>query len=284
MTAPATSLTEAVTQAAASETECPETWLARRLAAGKPAESWAAVPAWYYRQIGLPAPVMPHEVSDQGKIRNAAGHVLSLRPNGRPKELPDEEQYRIINLSTGGQKKTVLVSHVVLAGHDPEDRAGRETRHLGKGPANRTWNWWPEGVKWGRPDENAGDKDEDVRIAAAKAGRAAQTAAGMVSPRPTFPCRNQSRCGGMVQNQGSRCHACVVQLGKDARILLDLGLPSQKVGEFFGHTSGSWVVEMAIEHGGYPKDRKAEARMQHPTLRQWVRLVQVKRQIKRGMR
>ena len=88
----------------------------------------------------------------------------------------------------------------------------------------------------------------------------------------------------MVQNEGSRCHACVIQVGKDARVLLDLGMPSQLVGEFFGHTSGSWVVEMAVEHGGYPKDRKAQARMQHPTLRQWVRLLRVKRQIKHGMR
>jgi hypothetical protein len=268
----------------ALDAECPQVWLARRLAAGKPAEVWVPVPGWYYEQIGLPVPAIPHQVSDQGRIRNAKGAVLSRRPTGRPKELPSEEQYLRTNLCGGGKGVPALVSLVVLAGFHPEPRAGRETRHLGKGDANRQWNWYPEGVDYCDARTNAFDKPEKVRRAAAVTARAAQTAAGMVSPRPTFRCLTWPQCGGMVQNEGSRCAACVVQVGKDAAALLWLRLPSQAVGEFFGYTSGDWVLKLAIEHGGFPSDRKAQARMQHPSPWQRVRLVQVKRRIKRGKR
>ena len=87
----------------------------------------------------------------------------------------------------------------------------------------------------------------------------------------------------MVANEGSRCAACVVQIGKDAAVLLGLRMPSQAVGEFFGYTSGDWVHKLAAEHGGY-RGSRAEARTQRPTLWQRVRVVQVKRRIKRGMR
>ena len=261
------------------EAECPEVWLARRLAAGKPAESWAPVPGWYYEQIGLPSPAVPHQVSDQGRIRNPNGKDLADRPNGRPKELPPEEQYRIINLCTGGERETVAVSHVVLAGHCPEARNGRETRHLGKGDANRTWNFYPEGIAWGDARENAFDKPPEVRSAAAAVARAAQTEQGTAKPpRPTFKCRNwpRTRCDGMVLNEGSRCAACAVQVGKDAAVLLAACMPAQAVGEYFGHTSGNHVYRLAKEHGGYAGS-PAEARTQHPTPWQRVRLAWIKR-------
>ena len=74
----------------AIEAECPETWLARRLAAGKPAETWVPVPGWYYEQIGLPVPAVPHQVSDQGRIRKPPGKscpsaLMAGRRNCRPR-------------------------------------------------------------------------------------------------------------------------------------------------------------------------------------------------------
>jgi hypothetical protein len=265
------------------EAERPQVWLARRLAAGRPAETWVPVPGWYYEQIGLPVPAISHQVSDQGRIRNAAGHVLSQRPNGRPKELPADEQYLRTNLCGGGKRAVVLVSLVVLAGFHPEARVGRETRHLGKGDANRQWNWFPEGVDYCDARTNAFDKAPEVRRAAAVTARAAQTAAGVVSPRPAFGCRNHARCGGMVAKEGSRCGPCAVQVGKDAAVLLGLGMPSQAVGEFFGCTGPGWVYDQAVKHGGCTRSA-AEARTQRPVLWQRVRLVQVKRRIKRGKR
>ena len=268
------------------EAECPDVWLARRLAAGKPAETWVPAPGWYYEQIGLPTPAKPHQVSDQGRIRNAKGDILADRPNGRPKELPPDEQYRIINLSAGGKKVTVAVSHVVFAGHCPEDRAGRETRHLGQGDANRAWNWFPEGITLGDARQNAFDKPPEVRSAAARTARAAQTAAGTAKPpRPSHKCVNatRTRCDGMVLNEGSRCGTCCELVGKDAAILLRLRMPSQAVGEYFGHTSGDHVYRLAKEHGGYTASA-AEARTQRPTLRQRIQLMRVKRKMRGNAR
>jgi len=161
----------------------PETWLAARLAAGKPPETWKPVPAWYYQENGLPVPPVPHQISDQGRMRNAKGADLADRPNGRPRELPPGEQYRLINLCAGGVKKTVHVAHVLLAAHCPEDRDGRQARHLGRGRACRRWNWYPEGVAWGSQSENEMDKPEAVRIAASRAANAARGVV-VAPPRP----------------------------------------------------------------------------------------------------
>jgi hypothetical protein len=158
----------------------PDSWLAARLAAGMPAETWKPVPGWYYEQNGLSVPAVPHQGSDQGRVRNAKGAVLADRPNGRPRELPAGEQYRLINLCTGGVKKTVPVHHVILAAHCPEDRDGRDTRHLGRGRACRAWNWYPEGVCYGTQSENEMDKPAAVRIAASRAANAARA----VHPAP----------------------------------------------------------------------------------------------------
>ena len=258
----------------------PETWLRDRLAAGKPAETWADVPDWYYQQIGLPVPARPHQASDQGRIRNAKENDLSDRPNGRPRELPPEEQYRLVNLCTGGKKVTVPVHHVVLAAHCPEDRDGRDTRHLGRGRECRAWNWYPEGVVWGTKPENERDKAPEVRVAAARTARAAQMAAGigMGPPPGTHECVNFARCGGMALNKGRRCEACVAQVGRDAAVLLNAGMKLQAVGEHFGYTAGDWVYRLATEHGY--TGTKAEARTQRPTLRQRARLLW----LKRGMR
>jgi hypothetical protein len=50
----------------------------------------------------------------------------------------------------------------------------------------------------------------------------------------------------------------------------------QDVAEHFGYTADNWTYKLAIEHGGYTGS-KPEARMQHPTLRQRVRLIWLRR-------
>ena len=57
-------------------------------------------------------------------------------------------------------------------------------------------------------------------------------------------------------------------------------MPSQAVGEYFGHTSGDWTLRLAIEHGDY-RGSRAEARMQRPTPWQWVLILRAKRRITR---
>jgi hypothetical protein len=266
---------------AEASAECPETWLARRLAAGRPAETWADVPGWYYEQIGLPVPAVPHQVSDQGRIRNAQGGLLRDRPSRRPKELPTEQQYRIINLCTGGKRVTVSVHLVVLAAFSPEDRAGRDTRHLGKGDANRAWNWWPEGLAYGTRQENIQDIPSEVRAAAARTARAAQMAAGigMGPPPPTHECVNYARCGGKALNKGRRCNACVAQVGRDAAVLLNAGMRLQDAAQVFGYTDDRWTYELAVEYGGYAGS-KPQARMQRPSPWQRVLIAQAKRRMR----
>ena len=143
----------------------PETWLAARLAAGRPAETWKPVPGW------------PHEVSDQGRIRTAKGRVLTQRAHNRPREVPPERRYRKADLCVGAEKATVLVHQVVLAAFAGERPAGQESRHLDDNPVH---NWWPENLAWGTPDQNAADKARQARYhtPAAKARRSEQAQRG----------------------------------------------------------------------------------------------------------
>ncbi len=168
----------------------PETWLAARLAAGIPAETWKPVPGWFYEENGFPVPPVPHQASDQGKIRNPKGAPLADHPTGRPKGLPLEEQYRRTNICTGGVKKPILIHHLVLAAHAPERRDGRDTRHLGRGRACRAWNWWPEGLVYAdSQSQNEMDKPAEVRIAASRAATAARWPHAAPPPERTLRSR-----------------------------------------------------------------------------------------------
>ena len=152
--------------------ECPETWLARRLAAGKPAETWKPFPGWE----------ATHEVSDQGRVRTVKGRLLTQRPTNRPKDAPPERRYRKANLCANGEQQTVDVHPFVLAAHAGPRPDGMVSRHLSGNPA---WNWYPEGLAWGTPPENERDKPPEVRVAAARKARAAQlTHAPSRKPKP----------------------------------------------------------------------------------------------------
>lgn len=148
----------------------PEIWLAARIAAGQPAETWKPVPGWYYEQVGLPVPAMPHQISDQSCLRTAKGRVLTQRPHNRPREVPPERRYRQADLCLGKEKATVLVHQVVLAAFAGAPEPGQESRHLNDIPVH---NWWPENLAWGTPDQNAADKARQARYhtPAAKARR-----------------------------------------------------------------------------------------------------------------
>ena len=121
----------------------PEAWLAARRAAGIPDETWADVPGW------------PHQVSDQGRVRNARGRILTQRPNGRPKGAQPGLQYRLVDLCANGEKWTVAVHVLVLTAFEDLKSEGQECRHLYSNPAH---NWWPEGITWGDPIQQAIDK------------------------------------------------------------------------------------------------------------------------------
>ena len=141
----------------------PDAWLAARLAAGRPAETWKPVPDWE----------VTHEVSDQGRVRTAKGRVLAQRPTNRPVDAPPERRYRKVNLNANGKQQTLDVHPLVLGAHAGPRPDGMVSRHLGDLP-NPAWNWYPEGLAWGTPPENEQDKPPEVRVAAARKARAAQ--------------------------------------------------------------------------------------------------------------
>ncbi len=241
-------------------------------------EVWAPLPGW------------PHEVSDHGgRIRSPHGRILAQSDSNRPVDGPPF--YQLVTLVAGGRRKTCTVHSLVLMAHRPHRDAdgnvigdgrppGLEASHLDDVPDHNDL----DNLVWEDHPSNEMRKVAAVRSAAARKARAAQDEQGIAKPPPrTFRCRNHARCGGMVAKDGSRCGPCAVQVGLDAAVLLRLGMPAQAVGEFFGHTSGGWVFDMAVKHGGYTGSA-AGARTQRPTLGQRVRLMRVKRQIKRRVR
>ncbi len=150
----------------------PETWLAARLAAGRPAESWKRFPGWE----------ASHEISDQGRVRTVKGRLITQRPTNRPKDAPPERRYRKANLCANGEQDTVDVHPFVLAAFAGPRPDGMVSRHLGN-PPNPAWNWYPEGLAWGTPPENERDKPPEVRVAAARKARAAQLTVHVPSPK-----------------------------------------------------------------------------------------------------
>jgi NUMOD4 motif/HNH endonuclease len=128
----------------------PETWLAARLAAGRPAETWKAVPGWE----------ATHEVSDQGRVRTVKGRTLKQRPNNRPQDAPPELRYPLADLCANGRKVTVTAHSIELRAFAGPCPPGHESRHLDDIPSH---NWWPENLAWGTPDQNAADKARQAR-------------------------------------------------------------------------------------------------------------------------
>ena len=130
----------------------PETWLAARIAAGQPAETWKPVPGW--PRSPAARGIRP------GPLRTAKGRVLTQRPHNRPRRLPPERRYRQADLCRGKEKVTVLVHQVVLSAFDGPCPPGQQSRHLDDVPVH---NWWPENLAWGTPDQNAADKARQAR-------------------------------------------------------------------------------------------------------------------------
>jgi NUMOD4 motif len=198
-----------------------------------------------------------YEASDMGRYRSVdrvsggrrlTGKVLATRRN--------DDGYTLVNLrcdSTDPAHNRVhtLTGHkIVLTTFDRPCPDGMEACHSDMG---RSFNWWPEGVRW------------DTR----PANHADQVAAG-TAVMPSYPCRNYIRCGGRVQTRGRRCVACVREVGRRAAMLLDNGMGLADVAAVFGYTGTDWVYRLAAE-AGYA-GTKAHALAQRPSLSQRVML------------
>jgi hypothetical protein len=224
----------------------PETWLAARLAAGRPAETWKPVP-----QIDGCA-FSGYEASDTGRARS----VDRLGRNGRPLQgkpvstRPHKDGYLLLDMRCDSgactRPHTFTMQKVVLNTFDSSRRRGMDGSHLSGNPA---WNWFPEALGWEPKDVNEGRKENRP-----------------APPEPTYPCRNAPACPNLVLNQGRRCVPCVTEVGREAADMLRAGTPLQEVAEHFGYTGPDWVYGLAVKHGGYTGS-KAEARTQRPPLK-----------------
>jgi hypothetical protein len=233
----------------------PETWLAARLAAGKPAETWKPLP-----QIDG-CSFSGYQASDQGRARS-----LDRVRNGRPLTGQDvstrlhKDGYILADFYCDDPaacrkrknrgKHTFTIHKVVLATFDGPRQPGMQGSHLHGNPA---WNWFPEGV--GYEDQPANEARKTTRPA---------------PPDPTHPCRNAPACPNLVINPGRRCLDCVAEVGRQAADMLRAGQPLQEVAGHFGYTGPDWVYSLAVRHGGYAGS-KAEARIQRPPLTGWRR-------------
>ena len=155
----------------------PDEWLAARLAADQPAETWARVPRLPEH---IPADATtdddrlywPHEVSDTGHYRSidrtlrdgrpCNGQILAAHPSNRPvcEHTPnscDCPKYQKAKLRDRGITWSTTIHKMQLMafrfnGQIPD---GLISRHLDDNP---THNWWPENVTEGTPPENEADK------------------------------------------------------------------------------------------------------------------------------
>jgi hypothetical protein len=215
-------------------------------------ETWAAVPGWSrYEWSDKAVQVTRDGGTFDSQVRRAAdGYVL------KPRLL--NSGYPAVNVvrDSDGKQVSVLVQVMVLLAHHPAFRGlpefpgGLETRH-NPAAGDKTFIAYPEGIWPGTKAENNGlDKDEPV---------------------PQHPCRNAPACPNMVVTPGRRCRGCIKVVGREAGVLLRLGVPSLKVAARFGYSDDRWVLSLAREHGGW-EGTNAEARAQHPGVVQRMRL------------
>ena len=216
----------------APDSECPETWLARRLAVGKPAETWKAM-----------APIdgcvfSYYEVTDTGARRSldrpGNGRV---RPGGPLTVRTRRDGYIHADFycddKTACRKNgrhTLTMHTVVLTTFAGPCPPGMEGSHLYGNPAH---NWWPEGLAF--EDKPANEQRKTSRPP---------------PPAPAFPCRNApDGCTGKALNEGRRCAACAVEVQRLAAAMLDGRQLLSEVAAHFQLTEG-WIYEQAVK-GGY---------------------------------
>jgi len=201
-------------------TEGPGVWLAARLAAGKPAETWKPVAKIDGCTFSA------YEASDQGRRRRLDGDPFSNRPGSggyvRAKLSCD---------NPGHGPHTITMQKIVLTTFDRPRPRGMEACHSKAGPQ---FNWWPEGVRWDTKPANEAEKDEPP-----------------TPPEPSFPCKNAPACPNLVVNEGRRCLDCVTEVGRQAAAMLNAGVVLFDVREHFGYKGDKWVFDLAVRYGGY---------------------------------
>jgi len=129
-------------------------------------------------------PIYPHEGSSLGRARTLDGKILRQRPGNRPRDVPPEQRYRLMDVwipgedGEKGRRVTVSVHVFITECHWGLKKYRRQVaRHRVSAGGGAADNRWENLLGWGFPEDNEADKPPAVRAAAARAARAAQLAA-----------------------------------------------------------------------------------------------------------
>ena len=142
----------------------PETWLAARLAAGMPAETWKPVPQdrrlRLHRVRGRPTPAAP------GPSTASAVTGAPCRAARCSTRAGKDDGYVRLDMRCDNpackRPHTFTMQKVVLNTFDGARRRGMEASHLQGNPA---WNWFPEAAGVGRPAGERGPQGEPAPAA-----------------------------------------------------------------------------------------------------------------------
>jgi hypothetical protein len=185
-----------------------------------------------------------YEASDKGRYqsvdrkqgnRQLKGKVLATRRT--------DDGYVLVNIrcdSTDPDHNRVhtFSGHtVVLTTFDRPRPDGMEACHS---PRGKTFNWWPEGVRWDTRPANIADMAEEGLGANGRPFRAPKP--------PAAPC---IRCGGPVTSGGRRCHECVVAIGQEAAGMLRAGVTLEDANERLGYANAVYLHVLAVKYGGW---------------------------------
>jgi len=201
--------------------------------------------------------------------RHVKGVLLSVNEGTRtrPGSQPRAKGYLKVKVHPDeGTPRPVEVHALILLANTGPPEPGMQTRHLDSDPWNNRWEPGGEDATrtaggnliYGTGPENHADQ--------VKAGTAAL---------PAVECVNHARCGGMAVKDGTRCVACMTEVGEDAAKLLAKGMHRADVAVALGYaaTSGPYVEGLAVSFGGYQKPSpqvRPKRRAPKLTLRQRV--------------
>ena len=143
-----------------------------------------------------------------------------------------------------------------------------ETRHLNSDPWNNRWEPGNE--------EQTRAAGGNLRYGTAKQNHDDQVKAGTAFHPPVVECANHDRCGGTAVKDGTRCVACMTDVGGEAAELLAKGMRRADVAVALGYaaTSGPYVEGLAVSFGGYQKPSSPQVRPQRrvPKRNRWQRV------------
>ena len=229
----------------------PDEWLAARLAAGKPAESWKPMAT-----IGRCA-FSGYEVSDTGLARSLPRTGRNGRPlaGGDVKGRPHKDGYVLADFRCDNEAckraHTLTMQKVVLWTFDKPRPRDMQASHLYGNPDH---NWYPEGLAWETQPDNEARKIDPPP-----------------PPEPAFPCLNEpDGCPNKVRKTGRRCEVCVAAAGRDIAGMLREGIPLLTAADKYGYQL-AWAHQVAKKYGGYT-GTMTEATRLRPPLKGWRKM------------